>query len=215
MRDDHAVSLERAAVVTRIAEIVAAVELPHPVRVAIDGVDAAGKTTLADELAPLVGRPVVRASVDGFHRPRVERGETAEAYYADAFDYEALRRVLLEPLGPGGSRRYRAAVFELERDAPVAAEWRVAPPDAVLLCDGVFLHRPELDGCWDLTVFVAVELAVAVERAIARDGEAMRGRYRSRYVPAQRRYLAEERPEERADVVLDNTDPARPRLLRA
>jgi uridine kinase len=215
MRDDHAVSLERAAVVTRIAEIVAAFELPHPVRVAIDGVDAAGKTTLADELAPLVGRPVVRASVDGFHRPRVERGETAEAYYADAFDYEALRRVLLEPLGPGGSRRYRAAVFELERDAPVAAEWRVAPPDAVLLCDGVFLHRPELDGCWDLTVFVAVELAVAVERAIARDGEAMRGRYRSRYVPAQRGYLAEERPEERADVVLDNTDPARPRLLRA
>jgi uridine kinase len=214
MRDDHAVSLERAAVVMRIADIVAAVERPHPVRVAIDGVDAAGKTTLADELAPHVGRLVARASVDGFHRPRAERGDSSEAYYADAFDYAALRRELLEPLGPGGSRRYRAAVFDLARDEPLPVEWHVASPDAVLLCDGVFLHRPELEGCWDLTVFVAVDLGIAVERAIARDGEAMRERYARRYVPAQRRYLAEVRPEERADVVVDNTDPARPRLVR-
>jgi len=79
----------------------------------------------------------------------------------------------------------------------------------------VFLHRPELEGCWDLTVFVAVDHAVAVERAIARDGEAMRGRYARRYVPAQRRYLAEVRPEERADVLVANDDLQRPRLLRA
>ena len=45
-------------------------------RVAIDGVDGAGKTTLANELAPrleLEGRPVIRASVDGFHNPRIVR----------------------------------------------------------------------------------------------------------------------------------------------
>ena len=39
----------------------------HP-RVAIDGVDGAGKTTLPDELAPVIegaGRGVVRASIDG------------------------------------------------------------------------------------------------------------------------------------------------------
>jgi hypothetical protein len=41
------------------------------VRVAIDGVDGVGKTTLADELvAPLqlLGRDVIRASIDGFHQ---------------------------------------------------------------------------------------------------------------------------------------------------
>jgi uridine kinase len=46
------------------------------VRVAIDGVDGAGKTTFANELAEVVGglgRPVIRASVDGFHNPRVVR----------------------------------------------------------------------------------------------------------------------------------------------
>jgi len=46
------------------------------VRTAIDGPDAAGKTTLADELAVALrerGRDVIRASIDGFHRPRRER----------------------------------------------------------------------------------------------------------------------------------------------
>ena len=50
------------------AKRIASVSLPHPTRVAINGVDAAGKTTLADALvAPLeeLGRPVIRASVDG------------------------------------------------------------------------------------------------------------------------------------------------------
>jgi uridine kinase len=42
-------------------------------RVAIDGVDGAGKTYFADELAEVLGasgRSVIRASVDGFDNPR-------------------------------------------------------------------------------------------------------------------------------------------------
>ncbi len=41
-------------------------------RVAVDGPDAAGKTTLADKVADGVtrrGRPVIRAGVDAFHQP--------------------------------------------------------------------------------------------------------------------------------------------------
>jgi hypothetical protein len=42
-------------------------------RIAVDGVDGAGKTHLADELARalrLFALPIIRASVDGFHNPR-------------------------------------------------------------------------------------------------------------------------------------------------
>ena len=45
-------------------------------RVGIDGVDGAGKTTLADTLADALeaaGIAVIRASVDGFHHPRAVR----------------------------------------------------------------------------------------------------------------------------------------------
>ena len=109
----------RMNALNHLAALIAAIKLPHPVRVAIDGIDAAGKTTLADELvAPIEarGRPVIRASIDGFHRPRparYERGANSpEGYYHDSFDYAALRAALLEPLGPRGNRAYRRAVFD-------------------------------------------------------------------------------------------------------
>src|SRR5262245_47953937 len=76
------------------------------VRVAVDGVDGVGKTTFADKLGrvvELIGRTVIRSSVDGFHNPRelrYRRGRTSpEGFYFDSYDYPALRRYLLDPLG--------------------------------------------------------------------------------------------------------------------
>jgi uridine kinase len=66
----------RSACIEKLASVIAAVRVDHPTRVAIDGVDGVGKTRLADELVePLAatGREVIRASVDGFHRPREAR----------------------------------------------------------------------------------------------------------------------------------------------
>lgn len=41
----------RGEFVTRLAEAISSVTTTHPLRVAIDGPSASGKTTLADELA--------------------------------------------------------------------------------------------------------------------------------------------------------------------
>ena len=215
----------RGEVLERLAAIVAAVRRDHPTRVAIDGFDAAGKTTVADELAPLVsarGREVIRVSLDDFHRPRnvrYRRGRDSPAgYYDDAFDRAELRASVLDPLGPEGDRVYRAAAFDLNADRPASAPPRVAAPDAVLLVDGVFLQRPELDGCWDLTVWVDVPIEESIRRGVARDralfataGEAQH-RYLTRYAPGQRLCVEEVEPAGRADVVLDNADPAAPVL---
>jgi uridine kinase len=215
----------RAAFLERLAELIAAVERPHPVRVAIDGPDAAGKTTLADELASVLrskGRAVVRASIDGFHRPRAERyrrgRHSPEGYYEDSFDYDALRHRVLEPLGPGGTRRYRAAMFDVRSDAPAPAADAVAPPDAVLLCDGIFLLRPELCESWDLRIFVSIGFEEVLRRALERDAALLGSRaeverrYRVRYIPAQQLYYAAASPAETADVVVHNDEPARPAL---
>src|SRR3984885_12144139 len=111
----------RGALLDRLAGGVESVSPAHPLRVAVDGPPAAGKTTLADELAPLLrgrGREVIRATTESFHLPRAQRyrrGEfSPEANYHDAFDYDALRRVLLDPLGPDGDRRYQHAVHDLD-----------------------------------------------------------------------------------------------------
>lgn len=217
---------ERAALLSRLASEIAAVRRDHPTRVGIDGVDCAGKTTLADELAERLrelGRDVVRASIDGFHNParvRHRRGaDSPEGYFRDSFDHASLIRELLAPLGPGGSRRYRAAVFDFRTDSARSEPLARADDDAVLVFDGVFLHRPELRDHWDYSIFLRASFEVTLERAALRDRELLGGasqvreRYLRRYVPGQQLYLSEVRPEGRASAVVDNDDPARPSRL--
>lgn len=219
---------ERGEVLGRLAALVEQRLTHGTLRVAIDGVDAAGKTTLADDLAELLERSgvsVLRASIDGFHLPasvrhRRSAKQPAHSYYEDSFDYQALRGLLLDPLGPAGDHVVRTRVFDFRDDLPVdEAPTRVRRGTA-LLFDGVFLLRPELDGCWDLSVFVQVDPAVSLQRALKRDvalfgtSDATERRYLERYLPGQELYLSLVHPDHRAEVLIDNNDPSRPMVLR-
>lgn len=214
----------RKTTLETLARRIVMLERGRPVRVAIDGRTASGKTTLADELAEAargLGRTVIRASVDGFHRPRAERHRrgrhSADGYYEDARDLGAFRRDLLDPLGPGGDRRYRTASLDLDTNAPVNEPPIIAAADAVLIVDGTFLQRPELAGCWEAVIFVEVGEAAAARRGVTRDaaamGQAMAERlYAERYQPAYLKYEAACAPALSADAVLINEDFSAPRL---
>ena len=54
-------------------------------------------------------------------------------------------------------------MFDYRSDRAVEPPIRVASIDAVLLFDGVFLLRPELEGLWDVTVWVDVPFEITVE----------------------------------------------------
>jgi uridine kinase len=216
----------REEMVARLAGAIAAIERSHPTRVAIDGPDAAGKSTLADELERELrarGRDVIRASIDGFHRRGAERyrrgADSPRGYFEDSFDVAALRDVLLDPLGPGGDLRHVRAIFDFRRDEPLDRAVEVASSDAVLIVDGVFLLRRELHASWDLRVFVSAGLDETLRRALERDAALfgsraeIERRYRARYIPGQRLYFARCRPEEAADLVVVNDDPSRPVLV--
>jgi uridine kinase len=225
----------RGELLSRLAEAIGSVTTDHPLRVAVDGPPAAGKTTLADELASVLraqGREVIRASIEGFllsEALRYRRGEySPEGCYEDSFDYGALHRVLLGPLGPGGDRRFRTAVYDRRMDTALVQPAATASADAVLLFDGVFLLRPELIDRWDLRIFVSVALERTAERARIRDQELSEGlsedatvpilgsaaeverRWRLRYIPSQQHYFATVRPTDSADIVVHNDDFQRP-----
>jgi uridine kinase len=93
-----------------------------------------------------------------------------------------------------------------------------AAEDAVLVVDGVFAFRPEINQCWDLRVWLEVDADRSVQRGTRRDsgriGAEAEALHRDRYLPAERLYVAEVDPLGRADVVIDNNDFAAPRLLR-
>src|SRR5258708_21140680 len=166
----------RSELLDRLAGAVESVPAAHPLRVAVDGPPAVGKTTLADELVLLRrdrGREVIRATAESFHLPRAQRyrrGEfSPEGCYRASFDYGALRRVLLDPLGPGGDRRYQHAVYDMGTDTALSQPVATASADAVLLLDGVFLLRPELIDRWDLRIFVSAAFERALDRGRVRD----------------------------------------------
>ncbi len=191
--------------------------------VGIDGIDGAGKTCFADELAACFPDfEVIRASVDGFHNPRAVRyargKDSPEGYYLDSFDYDQLKRELLDPLRSSGPLRYRTVVFDHRRDAPVASPVRVANPPSILLFDGIFLHRPELASYWDYSIFLQVDHREALRRCNAREGAAdgsddPTDPRNTRYVNGQAIYLSQCQPWTLATRVIDNDDLARPRLL--
>jgi len=218
--------VSRDAVIAAVCDRILALKPGRPAAVAVDGPDAAGKTTFADALvAPLESRGavVVRAGVDAFERPRAERHArgrfSAKGYYRDSFDYDALCRLLLDPLRSGVAPvLVRTRSFDLGADRPVAARPVPVPARGIVIVDGVFLQRPELAGRWDLTICLCVSEAESTRRALHRaggDSQELRRLQESRYLAAHRLYRDEADPESAADLLIDNEDPRTPVLLRA
>ncbi|MGB3829986.1 MAG: uridine kinase [Ornithinimicrobium sp.] len=190
--------------------------------VAVDGVDGVGKSYLVAELLALAdrlaGRELLSVSMDGFHRPRAMReadGRTSETYYRNSFDYAAFGRHVLTPFR--GGREIVPAIHDVSSDQPILPDAIEASADAVLLVDGVFLHRPELTAEWDASLFVHAPFDVSVPRGNARLAARQAGDddpghpANARSVQAQRFYL-EQAPGQQATWVLDNSDLAQPTL---
>ncbi|GAB3835131.1 hypothetical protein GCM10027610_032170 [Dactylosporangium cerinum] len=123
--------------------------------------------------------------------------------------------MLLDPLGPGGDRRFQDAVYDRTADTVSSPPVVTADADAVLIFDGVFLMRPELIGRWELRVFVSTELEKTVDRAVIRERQVssraeVERRWRERYIPSQQLYFATVRPTDQVDFVVHNDEPQQP-----
>ena len=138
-------SAERTALIVTVADMVAALG-PGALRVAVDGLTGAGKTSFGHELAAALrglGRATMRASMDDFKYPwrhARERGYdrvSGEGYYRNAYDFGSARDLLLGPAGPSGS----GEVVLCGHDRLTGADHRdkkiSAPAGAILIVDSV------------------------------------------------------------------------------
>lgn len=186
--------------------------------VAVDGIGASGKSLFAASCRPhIVKRPVVVDHVDDFFNPpdiRHARGRfSPEGFWLDTYNYDALIGDALAPLSADGSGRYRSASFNRETGVEDEAPERQAPGNAVVIVEGAFLHRPELVGFWDFSIFLDVPFDEAKQRMNQRAGHDLPDTLLQRYFNAQRIYFRAAMPWERASIVIDNHDFREPRII--
>ena len=176
--------MSRAAL---LAELTKEIDTRGARRIGVDGVDGAGKTWLADELAERIEH-ATRIRVDDFLNPpdiRYRLGrDSPEGFFLDSFDHEAFERAIVGANTP------------------------------VVIADGIFLHRDGLVGLWDFSIWLEVPFSISIPRGAARGhGLEAPTQRRCRIEDTSRAsgstFALD--PQSRATVVIDNSDLADPR----
>lgn len=119
---------------------------------AIDGHSAAGKSTFADALASRTGGALVRGDdfyrvMDETERARLAPLEGIELYY----DWQRMRDEVLLPIRAGKPAKYHPYEWESGRLASRSVTIPAAP---VLIIEGLFVSRPELQPLLDRSILV-------------------------------------------------------------
>jgi uridine kinase len=187
-----------------------------PFKIAIDGLDGAGKSTFARELFALMQMekyPVFQSSIDNFHNSRKIRyslGERSpEGYYKYSFNYEILLEYLLLPLMESEDIKVRGSAFDHKQDIATKTELVNVSSDTILLFDGIFLLRPRLQKYWDMHIFIHADIDNILARVKARDeGNAseIETLYLEKYIPGQILYLKECKPHLHTDILINNNN---------
>lgn len=202
------------------------------VLVGVDGRSGVGKSTFADELAEVLrerGHVVLRSTTDSFHRPRDERSKrgtaSAEGYFLDSHQLDRIVNDLLIPFRQGADEVLIAA-FDEPSDTPAQRTIGVTRR-AMLLFDGLFLHRQEFETMWDDSVYLDADERLDAEwlhfllddlptgpseRAAELDHRLGVARW-PRYRHGWSSYVDSVAPRRLATLVVDNSDLAHPRLL--
>ena len=172
----------------------------RPLLVAVDGRSASGKSTLSAALATaLGGAPVIHTDDLCWHEPM--------------FAWEHLLREVLTLLRRDGALDFVPPAW---RTRGRSGSITVPPARPVVLVEGVGSSHREVADLLDVRIWVQSDDSLAERRGIARDvaegtnGDAAEAeRFWFEWIAAERRFLASDRPWERADLVVCGT-PAEP-----
>jgi uridine kinase len=164
--------------------------LEQPMLVAISGIDASGKGTLAAELTAHLR----------------EHNLEVEPVGADTW-LTPLEQLDLDR-DPGGEFYRRAIRFD-EMFRRIEALEAERPSLDVILAEGIFLFKPELRHRYDLSIWLDCGFETALERALARNQEGLPADrliddYRRIYFPAQETHLSRDFPIDFAGIIHPN-----------
>lgn len=166
--------------------------------IAIDGPGASGKSTLAGHLSDLLPRSQV-VHVDDFYLPSVERGSRL-GEIGQLFDLPRLARQVVGPVTDSGlASRYQRYDWNID----VLADWIEIPAEADVIVEGVYSFETTLRPFYSFSIFCRTDSDTRLARGVLRDGEEARSMWTDVWMPAEEAYIAEQRPDLAADLLLD------------
>lgn len=191
--------------------------------IGINGVDTSGKTAFTNQYSKYLDCLGIKNTIlhiDDFHNPsaiRYQGDNEIEAYYNNAFNYKQVIDEVLQPLREFGHLDKQVLCLNLDSDQYENRIHYKIDTDTILLIEGVLLFREPLFSYLESKVFLNINFDEVIHRAKLRDvpkyGEGFLLKYINKYIPIQKRYLSEENPMQKSDIVINNDDYLNPRIL--
>lgn len=160
---------QRFTDVESLAEMIKAraAGVDRPFTVAIDGRSASGKTTLAAALAEILDAAVIEG--DDFYAGGTElRGERPVDLVRNCIDW-ARQREALEALRAGQDASWQAFDWDAF-DGRLCEDVTVKGPKPIIILEGVYASRPELEDLLDIKLLLNTDEAVRESRLVSREG---------------------------------------------
>jgi uridine kinase len=161
--------------------------------VAIDGPSGAGKTVFAGRLAAAL------EAVTGAPPPVVNTDDLLAGWADQVTFWPRLEEWVLGPLRAGRTGHYRRYDWHAGR---FGTEWTSVPPAPVVVLEGVTAARATIRPEVSLSVFLSAPPGLCLERALARDGEALRP-YLEIWQRDEERHFAADVTANQADLLID------------
>ncbi|MBE5785441.1 MAG: uridine kinase [Clostridiales bacterium] len=189
---------------TLISAINGLLEKKEHVSLAIDGCAAAGKSTLAKELALYFAKEhiVNVIHMDDFFLPPALRTEQRLSESGGNVHYERFIEEVLPHLD--GKRAFSYGIF----DCSVMKVTRNADlsPAALTVVEGAYSMHPRFGDVYDLRVFLSADAVTQRKRILARNGEMMLKKFEEIWIPMEHRYFDAYGIKDRCDFVFAAED---------
>lgn len=192
--------------------------------IGVNGIDNSGKSVFARSLFEYLKARGYRSmviSIDDFHNPREIRrkGENPiDAYYENAFDTGRLIDEILEPIVKNQEVHKELEILNLKSDIyDIKKEYHINKNDIVII-EGVLLYKEPLEKYIDYKIYIDINFDTMMKRARKRDDnrfdENVVKRYKEKYIPIQKKYIEEDNPKSKSDMIIDNNDFDKPKIIK-
>lgn len=178
-----------------------------PILIAIDGRGGSGKSTLAKKIISHFDNSTI-IEADDFYIPTHNQTEATRRNDLN-FEWKRMKKQVLAPLHSAKFARYQR--YDWPTDS--LAEWQTLNPKELVLVEGCFTLRKELDIYFDFKIWKEESREICLERGLKREAgfrsakemKKVKKRWVDEFQPIEDYYILNHKPQKNADLIVGST----------